>query len=109
MNTHQPLLLVVIKGLVLVANACGQTGQVYTVGISACDEFRRIMAQEAQGSITNAEIRERLEKVQARGSTAEPAIKDASTRVLATITSGDEPGFSAAAEDMIKACTEAGY
>ncbi len=67
------------------------------------------MVQAAQGSITDAEIKERLRKVQTRGSTAEPAIRDASTRVLATITSGDDPGFSAASEDMIKACAEAGY
>ncbi len=67
------------------------------------------MAQAAQGSITDAEIKERLEKVQTRGSTAEPAIRDASTLVLATITSGDNPGFPAASEDMIKACAEAGY
>ncbi len=67
------------------------------------------MAQAAQGSITDAEIKERLEKVQTRGSTAEPAIKDASTRVLETIISGDDPGFSAAEEDMFKACSDAGY
>ncbi len=67
------------------------------------------MAQAAQGSLTDAEIEERLEKVQTRGSTAEPVIRDASTRVLATITSGDGPGFAAAEEDMIKACAEAGY
>ncbi len=67
------------------------------------------MVQAAQGSITDAEIKERLRKVQTRGSTAEPAIRDASTRVLATITSGDGPGYSAASEDMIKACAEAGY
>jgi len=67
------------------------------------------MAQAAQGSLTDADIKKRLEKVQTRGSTAEPPIKDASTRVLATVTSGDGPGFSAAEEDMIKACTEAGY
>ena len=101
--------LLVITSFALVATACGPSGPVYTGGIAACAEFRRIMAQEAQGSVTNVEIRERLEKVQASGSTAEPAIKDASTRVLATITSGDDPGFFAAAEDLIKACTEAGY
>ena len=67
------------------------------------------MAQAAQGSITDAEIKERLERVQTRGSAAEPAIRDASTLVLATITSGDDPGFSAASKDMIKACAEAGY
>ncbi len=67
------------------------------------------MAQAAQGRLTDAEIKERLNKVRTRGSTAEPAIKDASTRVLATITSGDGPGFAAAEEDMIKACAEAGY
>ena len=67
------------------------------------------MAQAAQGSITDAEIKERLEKVQTSGSTAEPAIKDASTRVLATITISDDPGYFAAVEDLIKACAEAGY
>ena len=67
------------------------------------------MAQTAKGSITDAEIKDSLKKVQIRGSTAEPAIRDASTRVLATITSGDGPGYSAASEDMIKACAEAGY
>ena len=107
--TINNLQLLVITSFALVATACGPSGPVYTGGIAACAEFRRIMAQEAQGSVTNVEIRERLEKVQASGSTAEPAIKDASTRVLATITSGDEPGFSAAAGDMIKACTDAGY
>ncbi len=99
----------VFATLTLIATACGPSGPVYTGGISACAEFRRIMAQAAQGSITDAEIKERLRKVQTRGSTAEPAIKDASTRVLAIITSGDDLGFSVASEDMIKACAEAGY
>ena len=95
--------------VVTLATACSPSGSIYTGGLFACVEFRRIMAQGAEGNITDAETRERLEKVQARGSTAEPPIKDASTRVLATITSGDGPGFSTATEDMIKACTEAGY
>ncbi len=95
--------------ILALAAACSPSGPVYTGGISACAEFRRIMAQAAQGSLTDAEIKERLEKVQTRGSTAEPAIRDASTRVLATITSSDDPGYSAAVEDMTKACAEAGY
>ena len=109
MTINKPLALLVYATLTLIATACGPSGPVYTGGISACAEFQWIMAKAAQGSLTDAEIRERLEKVQARGSTAQPAIKDASTRLLATITSGDDPGFSAASEDMIKACAEAGY
>jgi len=108
-TVNKPLALAVIAILTLIAAACSPSGPVYTGGISACAEFRRIMAQAAQGNITDAETRETLEKVADSGSTAEPAIKDASTRVLATITSGDGPGLSAAQEDMIKACTEAGY
>ena len=106
---NKPLALLVSVILALIAAACSPSGPVYTGGISSCAEFRRIMAQAAQGSITDAEFKERLEKVQTSGSTAEPAIRDASTRLLATITSGDGPGFSAASEDMIKACAEAGY
>ncbi len=108
-TVNKALALLVISILTLIAAACSPSGPVYTGGISACAEFRRIMAQAAQGNITDAEIKERLEKVQTRGSTAEPPIKDASTRVLATVTSSDGPGFSAASEDTIKACTEAGY
>ena len=109
MTINKPLAQLVFATLTLIATACGPSGPVYTGGISACAEFRRIMAQAAQGSITDAEIRERLKKVQSRGSTAEPTIKDASARILATITSSDDPGYSAAVEDMTKACAEAGY
>ena len=109
MTINKPLALLVSVILALIAAACSPAGPVYTGGISACAEFRRITARAAQGILTDAEIKERLNKVRTRGSTAEPAIRDASTRLLATITSGDGPGFSAASEDMIKACTEAGY
>ena len=109
MTINKTLAPLVFATLTLIATACGPPAPVYTGGISACAEFRRIVAQAAQGSLTDAEIRERLEKVQAPGSTAEPAIRDASIRVLATITSSDDLGFSAASEDMIKACAEAGY
>ncbi len=108
-TVNKALALLVIAILTLIAAACSPSGPIYTGGLFACVEFRRILAQGAEGNITDAETRERLKKVQARGSTAEPPIKDASTRVLATITSGDGPGFSTATEGMIKACTEAGY
>ncbi len=78
-------------------------------GLSSCAEFRRTAADAAKGILTDAELREKLKKVQSRGSTAEPDIRDASTRVLSSVTQGDGPGASQAMADMFAACDKAGY
>ena len=81
----------------------------YVGGLSGCAEFRRTVGAASQGILTNAEIRTRIQKVQDRTDSAEPAIRTASTRLLAAITKGDGPGFSEAAEDLALACKTAGY
>ena len=97
----------------LVLTACagppGPTKPTYVGGLSGCADFWRTMTEASQGILTDVELREMLKKVQSRTSSAEPAIREASTRVLATMTSGDGPAFSAASAALITACQNAGY
>ena len=81
----------------------------YVGGLSSCREFERVGSDATKGILTDAELREKLKKVQSRGSTAEPDIRDASTRMLSSLTQGDGPGLSQAMADMIAACDKVGY
>ena len=55
------------------------------------------------------QFRDNITRVQELGSTAAPAIKDASARLIETMTQGDGTGFRMATTDMFAACTDAGF
>ena len=81
----------------------------YTGGRSACNDFLSAGYDAALGIIIDTELREKLRKVQSKGSTAEPAIRDASLRLLQAVTQGDTSGLEQATKDMGQACNDAGY
>lgn len=81
----------------------------YVGGLSACRNFQRAGFDAAKGLLTYDELREEFKKVQRRGSTAEPEIRDASTRMLRSTTKGDAPGLTEAMAAMFAACEKAGY
>ena len=93
---------------ILLALACS-TDSVEAGGRSACGEFQRTAKSLSKGLLTPVQFREKIKTVQDGGSTAEPAIKDASARLLRTMTRGDGAGFSKATGDMFAACAAAGY
>ncbi len=104
----KPVIIMLLGVCLMLALACA-TGSVPEAGRSACGEFQLTADSLSQGLLSPAEFRDRIKTVQHRGSTAEAAIKDASFRLLRTMTDGDGPGFSKATGDMFAACADAGY
>lgn len=104
----QQLVITLAGVCVLLALACS-TGSAQASGRSACGEFARTANSLSQGLLTPMQFQENIKTVQNRGATAEPAIKDASARLLRTMTQGDGSGFSKATGDMFAACADAGY
>jgi len=74
----------------------------------ACDHFRNIAGDIADGVLTDSEIRSKLREVESNASIATPAIQSAARRMLAAATQGDTPGLTSAAQDMGAACEEEG-
>lgn len=112
----QGCLVVIILGLLggLLVGVCvavlpKSDSSDYFGGLETCREFVRVANAASQGILTDTEIRDKLKPVQSRGSTAEPEIRAASTRLLATLTQGQGPEFSKAIEDLITACKQYGY
>ena len=101
--------IIMLGGVCLILALACTTGSVHAGGRSACGEFERTANSLSQGLLSPIEFRDNIKTIQHRGSTAEPAIKDASSRLLRTMTEGDGPGFSEATVDMFAACADAGY
>ena len=101
----QRLVITLATVCILLALACS-TGGVQASNRSACGEFAQTSNGVSQGLLTPIQFREKIKTIQHRGSTAEPAIKDASARLLRTMTRGDGSGFYKAAGDMFAACAD---
>ncbi len=101
--------IIMLAGVCLILALACAAGSVHAAGRFACGEFQRTANSLFQGLLSPVEFRDNIKTVQHRGSTAEPAIKDASSRLLRTMTDGDGPGFSKATVDMFAACADAGY
>ena len=104
----KPVTIMLVGACIILALACA-TGSVHEGGRSACGEFQRTANSLSQGALSPLEFREDIKSIQHRGSTAEPAIRDASSRLLKTMTNGDGLGFSKATVDMVVACADSGY
>ncbi len=102
-------LVITLTGVCLLLALACSPGSVQAGGRSACDEFTRTANSLSQGLLTPIQFRDKIKTVQNRGSAAEPAIRDASARLLSTMTQGDGSGFSKATGDMFSACAYAAY
>ena len=75
----------------------------------ACSEFQTTSDSLSNGLLSPIQFRDNITRVQELGSTAAPAIKDASARLIETMTQGDGTGFRMATADMFAACTDVGF
>lgn len=90
------------------AVACS-TSSVLSSGQLACAEFQTTSDSVSNGLFTPIEFRDSIISVQEQGSNAEPNIRDASARLLDTMTQGDGSAFRMATTEMFAACTDASY
>lgn len=74
----------------------------------ACDHFRNVASDGAQGLMTDEEMREKLKEVYDNSIIATADVRDAAREMLASSTSGDMTGLRRAAKDMDRACTASG-
>ena len=92
----------------LLALACS-TNTVQASGRLACGKFQTTADSLSNGLLSPIQFRDEITKLHEQGSAAEPAIKDASALLFATMTQGDGPGFRMGTADMFAACTDAGH
>ena len=103
------LFIIIILVIALPSSDSDSSSSNYAGGLSACYEFQRILAPISEGIITDAELRDKLKKIQGRGSTAEPDIRAASTLMLRASTQGDIDALLTGLTAMGQACSDAGY
>jgi hypothetical protein len=75
----------------------------------ACDHFRNVASDAAEGLYTEAELREKLKEVEGNAIIATPAVQRAATDMLSAITQGQSQRFERAIGDMSAACSAAGH
>ena len=98
-----------LAGTCLILSVACSAEAVPTNGRLACSEFQTTSDSLSNGLLSPIQFRDNITSVQELGSTAAPAIKDASARLIETMTQGDGTGFRMAAADMFAACTDAGF
>lgn len=75
----------------------------------ACDHFRNVSSDAANGLLTGLELRSKLREVYNNASIATPAVQTAAREMLALITTANDAGFVAALGDMDAACRATGH
>ena len=75
----------------------------------ACEHFRNVAQDAADGVLTVPELREKLQEVEGNASIATPAVQEAARETLAAITSGSPEDMEAAVQALSQACSEAGW
>lgn len=74
----------------------------------ACDHFRNVARDIADGVLTDAEAREKLKEVHENAIIATPAVRSAARGMLAAMTAGDYEALAEEVANMDQACTDAG-
>lgn len=102
--------------LLLVASACSTeskpvdpVAEAKEYSQLACEHFRNVMRDAADGVLTDAELRVKLKEVDDDTGIATPEVQAAGRAMLKAITAGDVPAFTAAIKGMGEACTAAGF
>lgn len=75
----------------------------------ACDHFRNVARDYADGVLTLDELRDKLKEVRDDSIIATPRVQSAATEMLAKITAGDLEGLSPAVTEMGAACGATGH
>lgn len=75
----------------------------------ACDHFRNVSADAADGLLTDAELRDKLKEVHSNASIATASVRNAARDMLAAATSGSTGSFGRAISRMDSACSAAGH
>ena len=101
--------LSMLAGTCLILSAACSAEAVPTNGRLACSEFQTTSDSLSNELLSPIQFRDNITRVQELGSTAAPAIKDASALLIETMTQGDGTGFRMATTDMFAACTDAGF
>jgi hypothetical protein len=76
---------------------------------AACQHFRNIMQDVADGTLTDTELRDKFREVRRLASVSEePGLAEAGTKLLASMTAGTTEELLLAAGDFDQECDEAG-
>lgn len=101
---------IVVIAAALVCAACSPSAKELDTSGSreACSHFRNVAADYSAGVLTLGELRDKLIEVRDRSDSAAANVRNASTVMLAAITSGDVEGLAAAVKQMTVACQATG-
>lgn len=73
--------------------------------ILACDEFRSVISDSSNGTLTDKEVREKLVEVNKKASVADDsAVQNGAQEVLAATMSNDLEQFKLSAAELIESC-----
>jgi hypothetical protein len=99
-----------VAAAVLACAACSSSAKELDTSGSreACSHFRNVAADYSAGVLTLSELRDKLIEVRDRSAAASTNVRNASTVMLAAITSGDVEGLTAAVKQMTVACQATG-
>jgi major membrane immunogen (membrane-anchored lipoprotein) len=75
----------------------------------ACNHFRNVAGDIADGVLTDAEAREKLKEIDDNAVIATPRIQSAARGMLAAMTAGDIAKLTREARRMDRACSAAGH
>jgi len=103
-------------GIAFALAGCGQSTTLQAADLTpkdaqaslACGYYRTIMRGIRKGTLTRAEISNRLTEVDNASVIAPADIQDAATRILRTSTQDDRAAFRTAVTAMSSACAAAG-
>lgn len=75
----------------------------------ACDQFRILVAEGVGGLLRDPEVRERVRPIYDDAAIATRDVRRAAKDMLRTTTRDDWAGFELAAQEMDRACSDAGF
>lgn len=101
-----------IVGVLVVLSGCGSAGEGLGDASAelACTHFRDVASDAADGLLTNAELRGKLQEVYNDAKYSDsPGIAEGAERMVRDVTQGDTADMKAAIPAFDQACTDAGF